>query len=164
MAWNLQEEEFHRIIYERMETTTWDKRIAMLNHFSNLIFSKEGEIYDEKWRTTNSNGVTRIMLWDHGRYILDNLRFSMMKEKLGLGPDRYCVVWSFAPNCASKLLLVISSLPHEKMRIYPNLRKLSGPFLHSPWTEIGEAICNRLLITKQAVQVRDNFYFPLGLL
>lgn len=158
-AAELPEEEVYRIIRERMEFAPLEKRIEMLEHFVELFFPKGSEDDGRKWISTESNSVTRVTLWGH-KYFLNNLRLAMMQEKLGLGPKRYCVLRTAVDNFNSKLILVISNLPHEKICIFPRLPLLGGPFLHSPWKEIGEAICNRPPLDRKEHKVLFGFLGP----
>ena len=62
---------------------------------------------------------------------------------MGLGPMKYCIVYNEMPNFFKRLLLLINYLPQKKMCFYPPQVILEPPFDHSPWREIGEAICSR---------------------
>ena len=53
----------------------------------------------------------------------------MLKEVVGLGPQRYCILFHSAPSFYSKLKLIMSYLPHEKMFLYPASARLEGPLL-----------------------------------
>ena len=64
----------------------------------------------------------------------------MLMEAVGLGPQRYCIVFSSAPDFYSKLKLILYSLPQEKMFLYPAGTTLGGPFLHEPWLTRAQAL------------------------
>ena len=53
----------------------------------------------------------------------------MLKEVVGLGPQRYCIVFNRALNFYSKLKMIMVYLPLEKMYLYPAQESLGGPFL-----------------------------------
>lgn len=153
MAWTHQEEDVYKIVREQLESADSEKKQAMLEHFDTLFFPAKGANgVQTKWKTSESNEVTRITVWGH-LHFMNNLRLAMMKEKLGFGPNRYCIVQSGASNFESKLLLLVTNLPHEKMFFYPNKRTLGGPFLHSPWKEISEAIWNRFPLSRQDLEI-----------
>ena len=67
----------------------------------------------------------------------------MIQEMMGLGLMKYCIVYNEMPNSFQRLLLLINYLPQKKMCFYPPQVILEPPFDHSPWREIGEAICSR---------------------
>ena len=71
----------------------------------------------------------------------------MLKEVVGLGPQRYCVFFHSAQNFYSKLKLIMSSLPQEKMFLYPATARLEGPFLQEPWLSRGRALCSHPSLT-----------------
>ena len=62
------------------------------------------------------------------------------------GSAKYCIINSSqVPNFEKKLLLLTNYLPHEKMCFYPPKKNLVGPFLRTPWKEIGKSICGHTL-------------------
>ena len=54
-------------------------------------------------------------------YLLNNIGLAMLKEVVGLGPQRYCLLFNSAPNFYSKLNSIMYFLPQEKMFLYPVL-------------------------------------------
>ena len=147
MVWDLPEE-IQWIINERMDTAPLERRMAMLEHFRELFFPKESEDRNREWRSTESGEVTQVLTFGH-KYMLNNLRLAMIREKLGLGPKIYSILKIYVVDFESKLLLILSCLPKDKIRIFPKLKELKGPFLHSPWKEIGETICNQPYISRE---------------
>ena len=75
----------------------------------------------------------------------------MIQEMMGLGPMKCCIVYNEIPNFFSNLLLLINYLPQKKMCFYPPSFFFDAPFDHSPWREIGEAICSRRFLTKNPI-------------
>ena len=64
----------------------------------------------------------------------------MLMEAIGVGPQCYCIEFNSTLDFYSKLKLVLSSLPHEKMFLYPTDTRLEGPFSHKPWLSRARAI------------------------
>ena len=80
---------------------------------------------------------------------LDNLRIAMLMEATGVGPQRYCICFDHSPYTIRKLKLLLYSLPHEKMFIYPTNARLEGPFLHEPRLFRARAIYSRPSLTRE---------------
>ena len=78
-------------------------------------------------------------MWDEDN-MLKNIQFAMIKEMMGLGIMKYCIVYSEMPYFFSRLLILINYLPQNKMCFYPPRFFFDAPFDHSPWREIEEAI------------------------
>ena len=98
------------------------------------------------WRSSPSGDMISIQLFRE-YYLLNNIRVAMLKEVVGLGPQRYCVFFPTAPNFFSKLKLIMSSLPQENMFLYPATARLEGPFLQEPWLSRGHALCSHPSLT-----------------
>ena len=75
-------------------------------------------------------------------WLLQSLRVAMLKEVVGVGPQRYCIVFNGAPNFFSKLKMILAYLPIEKMFLYPAPESLGGPFLQEPWLSQGQLLCS----------------------
>ena len=75
----------------------------------------------------------------------------MILEMMGLGPLKYCIAYNEMPNFFSRLILLINYLPQKKMFFYPLCFFFDTPFDHSPWREIGEAICSQRFLTKNPI-------------
>ena len=82
----------------------------------------------------------------------------MLKEAVGVGPQRYCIYFHHAPYYYSKLKLIMAYLPQEKMFLYPATARLEGPFLQEPWLSRGRAICSRPSLTFD--KFHANFVTP----
>ena len=89
-----------------------------------------------------------VYLWDCPS-LLDNLRIAMLMGAVGAGPQCYCIEFDSTPYFYSNLKFVISSLPQEKMFLFPSDAKLEGPFLHEPWLSRARAIHARPSLTKE---------------
>ena len=57
----------------------------------------------------------------------------MLMEAVGVGPQHYCICFDPSLDTYRKLKLILSSLPQEKMFLFPADARLEGPFLHEPW-------------------------------
>ena len=92
----------------------------------------------------------------------DNLRLAVIKEIMGVGPEKYCVINNRTPHFESRLFLLVHFLPSSKFCIYPPALNLGGPFSRSPWLEIGEAICKRTSGNERSlflfVDLRETYY------
>ena len=101
---------------------------------------------DGLWKTNSSKTMTCIRTYGYV-YLYCNLKIAMIKEGLGIGPERYCIVFNRRPTFYSKLKLLMCYLPREKMFLYPSGVRLEGPFLHEPWLSRGRQICSNPSIT-----------------
>ena len=95
-----------------------------------------------------SRDMLAVWLWTPCTFSR-NLRIAMLMEAVGLGPQRYCIVFSSAPDFYSKLKLILYSLPQEKMFLYPVGTTLGGPFLHEPWLSRARVIQSRPSLTEE---------------
>ena len=67
----------------------------------------------------------------------------MLKEAIRLGPQRYCIIWSYSLDFENLLMLTLLYLPEAKFCMYPEDETLGGPFLYTPWDILGRRICDR---------------------
>ena len=70
------------------------------------------------WQLNPTRDMLAIHFVSHLSF-LDNLHIAMLMEAVGVGPQCYCIVYDSSPNFYSKLKLIIYSLSHEKMFLYP---------------------------------------------
>ena len=84
------------------------------------------------WRRNRNQDMICIQLFGQ-EWLLKNLKVAMLREVIGIGPQRYCIVFNQAPSFYSKLKLILAYLPIEKMFLYPPQESLGGPFLREPW-------------------------------
>ena len=146
MAWASKEEEAMSIVRLHMGVMKYDKKQEMSNLYTRLIFPNLGNSWSNVQWTTHG-GVTYVTMWDN-EHLLKNIKYAMMMEMLGLGPYKYCIVSNIMPRFESKLMLLMSYLPMEKMCFYPPVFDLYYPFQRPPWREWGEMIFNRRLNLK----------------
>ena len=73
----------------------------------------------------------------------------MLKEVVGLGPQRYCIVFNQAPSFYSKLKMILAYLPIDKMFLYPAQESLGGFFLQEPWLSQGQLLCSHPSISRE---------------
>ena len=123
-----------------------DTRTQFEQSLHHGVFMDEHLLEDGLWRTNSSKTMTCIRTYGYV-YLYCNLRIAMIKEGLGIGPERYCIAFNRSPTFYSKLKLLICYLPHEKMFLYPSNARLEGPFLHEPWLSRGRQICSNPSIT-----------------
>ena len=110
------------------------------------VFMDEHLLEDGLWKTNSSKTMTCIQTYGYC-YLYCNIRIAMIKEGLGIGPERYCVAFNRSPTFYSKLKLLMNYLPREKMFLYPSSARLEGPFLHEPWLSRGREIRSHPSIT-----------------
>ena len=151
MAWDSSKEEALHIIGLHMRVMTKEQKENLSRLYFQLIFPERENTWSMelgfgwnivKWTTIGE--LTFVTMWDE-EHFLSNIRFAMIQDVMKIGPANYCIINSQVPNFESKLLLLINYLPHEKMCFYPPKDDLDGPFLRSPWRELGKAICGHTL-------------------
>ena len=72
-----------------------------------------------------------------------------MKENLGVGPKRYCLVYENKPLNNVSFAIVMTFLPRHKMFVYPEGVRLDGMFMVEPWLTRGITICSRTSISAE---------------
>lgn len=155
MAWNSKEEEALHWVGEHMRCTDPVTQMELCEKYSQLIFPREGDAWkNDQW--TTAWGVTFVTMWDD-EHLMKNIKHAMLAEMMNIGPMKYCVVTNVMPNFTSKLMLLLMYLPHKKICLYPPLYFLDGPFLRSPWNEIGESILARRINLKNPL-LRTIYY------
>ena len=73
----------------------------------------------------------------------EKLGLVMLKEAIGLGPQRYCIIRSYNLDFENLLMLTLHYLPKIKFCMYPEDETLGGPFLYKPWDILGRRISSR---------------------
>ena len=147
------------VIGKHMWVMKLEKKREITEIYAKLIFPRqEQEWTNVKW--TTQWGVTFVTRWDE-EHLLKNIKFAMLQEMMGLGPMKYCIVYSKVPNFSSRLLLLINCLPQQKMCFYPPHFFLDAPFNHSPWREIGEAIHSQWLKPKEPCLLCSLLYLAV---
>ena len=149
MAWTTLEEEAMDIIGKHMWVMRLEKKRELSELYARLIFPQQGQDWtDVKW--TTHCGPTFVTMWDKD-HLLKNIQFAILQEMMGLGPMKCCIIYNEMPNFFNWLLLLINYLPQKKMCFYPPCFFFEAPFDHSPWREIGEAICRRWFYLKNPI-------------
>ena len=119
--------------------------------------NRRGGAFVGPWRTNPRGDITCIdLLWSP--YLLGSLRIAMLKEIIGIGPQRYYVYYHPGVDFYRKLKLIMTYLPHEKMFLYPGEVRLGGPFLQEPWLSRGQALWSRPSLSFEVFH--DNFITP----
>ena len=109
------------------------------------------------WKTSPSGDMVCIRMTDLP-HLLDNIRFALFKETMGLGPVRYCIVYQRTRAFYSHLGMVTTFLPRHKMFMYPGNDVSNQLFGREPWLSRARAICAQPSITPG--QFRANFIDP----
>ena len=155
MAWASTEEQAMYVVRQHMEVASLETKKNLIDLYTQLFFPQPDSSWSQvMW--SNRSGVTFVTIWGE-EHLRNNLRLALIKEMMGLGPMKYCIVNNMMPNFESKVLLLIRYLPHKKMCFYPPKATLSGPFSHSPWQEIGAAMRARRINLKNP-PLRTAFY------
>ena len=118
-----------------------------VNRAHRIVFPKKVDYQVSPWSVSPSEDLARIHLTTHFTILSANVKVYILKEAIGLGPNRYCIVFSHNPGFYSYLKMVMSFLPQEKMFFYPAGTTLGGPFLVEPWLSRGRALCSRPSLT-----------------
>ena len=109
------------------------------------------------WRTRPAGDITCVDLtWSP--FLLGSLRIAMLKETIGIGPQRYCVLGYPDDQFFRRLQLLLSCLPEDKIFLYPGGRRLGGPFLLEPWLSRGQRLLSRPSLTP--AKFHDSFVAP----
>ena len=90
----------------------WEAGMVFKAHASMVTFGYLGGGMGGPWRSSLSDDMTSIHRFGKS-YLLKNIRLAMLKEVVGLGPQRYHVCFNSTPNFYSKLKLIMSFLPPE---------------------------------------------------
>lgn len=135
-------------LYEMSQILQGDREARLDFEFSAtmLTFGIWGPRLPTFWQYSPRSEMLCIQVFGEEN-LLKNLKLAMLKEVVGLGPQRYCIFFNRAPHFYSKLKLIMSSLPQEKMFLYPATARLEGPFLQEPWLSRGRAISSRPSLT-----------------
>ena len=96
------------------------------------------------WATSPSGDMVCIRLTTQAR-LTNNIRLALFKEAVGLGPKRYCVVYSRSPAFYAQFGLLIGLLPRHKMFLYPFTQ--IGIVGQEPWVSRAREVCSHPTIT-----------------
>ena len=90
MAWETKEEEVLDIVQCHLEVFSKDRREDFVKKYSDHLFFNHPPEISGIWRT-NCTKITCVALWGT-TLLLNNLKVAMIKEALGLGPQKYYIV------------------------------------------------------------------------
>ncbi len=132
-----------------------EKKYDLRALYSSMMFPRGGNNWqDVKWTTVW--GTTFVTMWDE-EHMLQNVKYEMILNQMGIGPRLYCVFTNWMPHFEDRLLLLMRYIPHNKICLYPPRRILEGPFLQPELKKKGQVICARRTITKNPF-FRTTFY------
>ncbi len=134
------------------ERSPWRERGEEIN---NRRFSHEDFDAPGVWKANSSRDMVCIRFTDYPR-LIGNLRLALTKEGLGLGPQRYCLVFDRDLHYSRFLAVVLTFLPRHKMFMYPNNLVLGGLFAHNPWLSRLRTVCSRPSLSPEEFQT----HFP----
>ena len=118
---------------------------------------RSNRMYSGPWRTSSAGDITCVDLaWSP--YLLGSLRIAMLKEVIGIAPQRYCVYVHSDDQFYRRLQLLMTCLPEEKIFLYPEGARLGGPFLLEPWQTRGQRVLGRPSLSGE--EFYDTFVAP----
>lgn len=127
----------------------------MGREINNRRFTHEDFIAPGTWKINQSRDIICIQFSDYPR-LIRNLRFTLTKEGLGLGPQSNCIVFDQNPSFYLHLAIVMTFLLRHKMFMYPSNLIRGGLFVQEPWLSRGHVIFSRLSLTFEEFQA----HFP----
>ena len=105
MAWASTEEQAMYVVRQHMEVASLETKKTLIDLYTQLFFPQPDSSWSQvMW--SNRCGVTFVTIWGE-EHLRNNLRLALIKEMLGLGPMKYCIVNNMMPNFESKVLLLI---------------------------------------------------------
>ena len=102
------------------------------------IYGKAINPFQGEWTTLNQVTFVNLRIREN---VLSNLKLAMLKEIVGLGPQYCCIFQSYNLDFENLLMLTLLYLPRGKFCMYPEDETLGGPFLYTPWDNLGRGIC-----------------------
>ena len=91
MAWSTKEELVMVVVRRHMEGMSSPRKTDLITYYSNAFFRHEQQSGWNNVRWTTRGGVTFVTMWDE-EHLYNNLRLAMIKEMMGVGPAKYCIV------------------------------------------------------------------------
>ena len=140
MAWTSTEEQALTHLHTHLEVAHSTKKEEVLASVHGTLFDWRLGWDHDYWMT--DKGLTSVTVFGDN-HLVKNLNYAVVKEMLGMGPDRYCVIDTHLPDFEHRLLRVIKNIPSHKVCLYPPRTSLGGPFSVAPWDTIGRLICAR---------------------
>ena len=87
-----------------------------IRRLEELLFPNKFERKVKLWITKCN--CTRVTTWGQ-QVLLKNLKIALFKERLGLGPETYCLMRNASPSFFAKVALIFTCLPPRKFCVYP---------------------------------------------
>ncbi len=147
-------------LYEMSQILSGDfgARLRFEQHVRASHFGpRRGGAFVGPWRTNPRGDITCVDLVG-SPYLLGSFRIAMLKEIIGIGPQRYCIYFNPGADFYRKLKLIMTYLPQEKMFLFPGETRLGGPFLQEPWLARGQALLSRPSLSLG--DFHENFVAP----
>ena len=114
-----------------------------------------------------------IMITDY-LLLMNNIKLALLKEIMGLGPKRYCLIRNRTPRFYTHVGLVLQYLPRHKMFIFLRNKNRRSIFGREPWLTWWNTICKRPsltlaefwtnFITQKSPRLDQDYKIWLGLL
>ena len=113
-----------------------------IRRLEEILFPNEFERKVKVWIT--KNGYTRVTTWGQ-QVLLKNLKIALFKERLGLGPISYCLIWNSSPSFSAKVALIFTCLFPSKFCVYPLGPPIQGILSSPQWIDLNHTICKKSL-------------------
>ena len=79
------------LIRKHMESMSLEKKDNLISYYTNVFLPREDKGYFNNIKWTTSKGETFVTMWDEKPF-KDNLCLAMIKEVMGVGPEKYCII------------------------------------------------------------------------
>ena len=135
------------------EAPIWEKWGKILRK---QRISLDDFIAPETWKVNKEQDMMCVRFTEDEDHLVNNVKFALLKENLGIGPKQYCLVYEDNPNHIVPFAIVTALLPRHKMFVYPGGVTLDGMFENEPWLSRGVYVCSRASISKEEF----HSYFP----
>ena len=140
MAWTSLEEEALTHLHTHLLVASTTVKEEVLDFVRNALFYWRLGWDHDYW--INNKGLVSVTVFGDA-HLERNLKFALVQEMIGMGPNQYCVIDSDLPDFESRLMWVLQNLPSHKVCLYPPRTSLGGSFFVAPWNTIGRLICDR---------------------
>ena len=151
MAWESPAEEVMSIVGNHMAVMDLENRVRMCERFTEIFFPNRLESWGHAMWVTHW-GVTFVTMWNE-EHLMRNINYAMLKEHMGVGPRRYCILSNMMPHFEARVLTLLRFLPRRKMCFYPRMYYLDGVFQRPPWRREGRRIMQRRIRFRHTVAV-----------
>lgn len=126
MAWKSPAKEVMSIVGNHMAIMDLENRVRMCERRAKIFFPNCLESWGHAMWVTHW-GVIFVTMWNE-EHLMRNFNYAMIKEHMGVGLRRYCILSNMMPHFESQVLMLIRCLPRQKMCFYPRMYYLNGPF------------------------------------